>query len=104
MVDPHCCPVLTDIASHESDNQLLSLGALAAWLGHRVLVEHLHRAFKAGKLHHGVRDLPHPQGNHTLVEPAGDMVVMPTAQLSCNPHTFRLLFFALVEKNVSVTR
>lgn len=63
--------VLTNVAGHEGDHQLLGLGALAAGLGDNILVEQLHGALKAGKLHHGVGDLPHPQRNHTLVEAAG---------------------------------
>ena len=61
---------LTDVTSHEGDHQLLRFGALAAGLGNNILVEQLHSALEAGKLHHGVGDLPHPQGNHTLIEPA----------------------------------
>ena len=60
--------ILTDVTGREGDDQLLRLGALAAGLGHGILVEQLHRALKAGELHHGVGDLPHPQRNHTLVE------------------------------------
>lgn len=65
------CLLLTDVTGHEGDHQLLSLAALAAGLGHHVLVEHLHSALEAGELHHGVGDLPHPQGHHTLIEPDG---------------------------------
>ena len=61
---------LTNVPGHKSDHQLLSLGALTAGLGHHVLVEQLHGALKAGKLHHGVGDLPEPQWVHTLIEPA----------------------------------
>ena len=64
--------ILTDVTGREGDDQLLRLGALAAGLGHGILVEQLHRALKAGELHHGVGDLPHPQRNHTLVEADGD--------------------------------
>lgn len=59
---------LTDVTGHEGDDQLLGFAALAAGLRNHVLVEQLHSALKAGELHHGVRDLPHPQGSHTLVE------------------------------------
>lgn len=72
--------VLTDVAGHEGDHQLLGLGALAAGLGDDVLVEQLHGALKAGKLHHCVGDLPHPQRNHTLVEAAGGGDIV-TAQM-----------------------
>uniref|UniRef100_M3Y4J0 Uncharacterized protein n=1 Tax=Mustela putorius furo TaxID=9669 RepID=M3Y4J0_MUSPF len=47
---------------------LLSLGALALGLGDHILVESLHRALEAGKLHHGVGDLLQPQRRHALVE------------------------------------
>lgn len=61
--------VLTNVTGHKCDNQLLRFAAVAAGLGNDVLVQHLHCALEAGKLHHGVGDLSHPQGNHTLVEP-----------------------------------
>lgn len=66
------CDTLTDVTGNEGDHQLLRFAALAARFGHHVLVEHLHSSLKAGELHHGVRDLPHPQGHHTLIEPRAD--------------------------------
>lgn len=66
-------PRLTDVTSHEGDHQLLGFAALAAGLGNDILVEHFHRALKAGKFHHGVRDLPHPQRYHALVESRSDI-------------------------------
>ena len=59
---------LTDVTCHEGYNQLLGFAALTAGLGNNILVEQLHSSLKAGKLHHGVGDLPHPQGNYTLIE------------------------------------
>lgn len=74
--------VLTDVAGHEGDHQLLGLGALAAGLGDDVFVEQLHGALKAGKLHHGVGDLPHPQRNHTFVEAAGGGDIVTAEMMS----------------------
>merc|ERR1719145_574854 len=58
----------SDVASGEGDNQLFSLGALGPWLGDHVVVERHDGLLKAGKLHHGVGDLPAPQGHQGLVE------------------------------------
>ena len=57
-----------DVSGDESDAQLLGLVALIAGLGHDVLVERLDGLLEAGELHHGVRDLPHPQRRQSLVE------------------------------------
>lgn len=65
------CPddvLLTNVTCHEGDHQLLRFGALTAGLGNSILIEQLHCALEAGKLHHCVGDLPHPQGHHTLIE------------------------------------
>ena len=58
----------SNVASGEGDNQLFSLGALGPWLGDHVVVERNDGLLKAGKLHHGVGDLPAPQGHQGLVE------------------------------------
>ena len=39
------------------------------WFGYNMFVKKLNSSLKASKLHHGVRDLPHPQGREALVEP-----------------------------------
>lgn len=59
---------LTNVTSHKGDDQLLSFAALTAGLGNNILVEQLHSSLEAGELHHGVGDLPHPQGHYTLIE------------------------------------
>lgn len=68
----YCCwhelMLLTNVTSHEGDHQLLAFAALAAGFRNSVLVEQLNSALKAGKLHHGVGNLSHPQRNHTLIE------------------------------------
>lgn len=61
-------PLLTNVTGNKGDHQLLSFAALTARLGNNILVEHLHSALKAGKFHHGVGNLPHPQWHHTLIE------------------------------------
>lgn len=63
---PRCA--LTDVASYEGYNQLLWFGAFATWFGHNMLVQSFYCPFEAGKLHHGVRDLPQPQWWKTLVK------------------------------------
>lgn len=67
-----CDALLTNITGNEGDHQLFRFGALATGLGDSVLVEQLHGALEAGELHHGVGDLPHPEGNHTLIETIGN--------------------------------
>lgn len=61
-------PKLTNVTSRKGHDQLLRFGALTAGLRDNILVEHLHSSLKAGKLHHGVGDLPHPQGSHSFIE------------------------------------
>jgi hypothetical protein len=39
-------------------------------------VEQLHGALEAGELHHGVGNLPHPQGHETLVESGHALVLV----------------------------
>jgi hypothetical protein len=70
----------SNVTSSKGDNQLLSLGALGTRLGNNVpktqfhfnnksqkikdlisLVDEFDCPLKAGKLHHGIWDLPHPQ-------------------------------------------
>lgn len=63
---PRCA--LTDVASYEGYNQLLWFGAFVTWFGHNMLVQSFYCPFEAGKLHHGVRDLPQPQWWKTLVK------------------------------------
>merc|ERR1719317_768421 len=58
----------SNVASGEGDNQLFTLGAFSPWLGDNVVVESHHGLLKAGKLHHGVGDLPDPQGHQGLEE------------------------------------
>lgn len=77
----------SDVTSSESDDELFTLGALVTGLGNDVpissvahyrdvnreiikciLVEKLDGLFEASELHHGVRDLTHPQRNQALVE------------------------------------
>lgn len=57
-----------NITSGEGDDQLFSLGALGARLGHDVSVQEFEGLFEAGELHHCVWDLTHPEWHETLVE------------------------------------
>lgn len=57
-----------DVSGDKGDNELLGLGALGSWLRHNVLVESLDGLLEAGELHHGVRDLSHPEWWESLVE------------------------------------
>ena len=57
-----------NVASCEGHNQLLTLGTLSPWLGNDMFIESHHSLLKASKLHHGVGDLPAPQGHQGLVE------------------------------------
>lgn len=40
--------------------------------GDNIFVEEFHCSLKASKLHHGVRDLPHPERGKTFVEPVSE--------------------------------
>jgi hypothetical protein len=57
-----------DVAGGEGDHQLLGLVALVPRLRHHVLVKGDHSLLETGELHHGVGDLPAPQGNQRFVE------------------------------------
>merc|ERR1719447_1704838 len=57
-----------DISSYEGDAQLLRLVALISGLGYDVLIKSLDSLFETGKLHHRVRDLPHPERRQAFVE------------------------------------
>ena len=61
----------SDVTGGEGDHELLGLGALLSWLRNDVLVDGLDGLFEAGELHHGVRNLSHPEGLETLVEGTG---------------------------------
>ena len=39
------------------------------WFWHHMFVQEFNGSLKAGKLHHGVWDLPHPEWGEALVEP-----------------------------------
>jgi hypothetical protein len=57
-----------NVTGDKCHNQLLGLGAVGTWLRHDVLVEKLHGALEARKLHHCVGDLTHPKRRQSLVE------------------------------------
>ena len=57
-----------DVTGDESDAQLFHLVALRSRFGHDVLVQRLDSLLEAGELHHGVRDLTHPQRRQPFVE------------------------------------
>ena len=61
----------SDVTSGKGDHELLASGALVSWLGNDVLVEGLDGLFETGELHHGVRNLSHPEGLKSLEEGAG---------------------------------
>lgn len=80
---------------------MLRLGALATGLGNNIFVEQLHGAFKAGKLHHGVWNLPHPQRNYTLVEAAGGGDIVTAERMSrCVQNTNSLVVITGDKLNV----
>ena len=60
-----------DVTSGKGDHELLATGALVSWLGNDVLVDGLDGLLEAGELHHGVRNLSHPEGLESLVEGSG---------------------------------
>jgi hypothetical protein len=60
-----------DVTSGKGDHQLLATGALGSWLGNDVLVDGLDGLLEAGELHHGVRNLSHPEGLESLEEGTG---------------------------------
>jgi len=70
----------SDVTSCECDHQLFGLVALSAGFGHDKLVEGLHSALKAGKLHHGVRDLSAPQRHQALVKPVDSLLVQDSGE------------------------
>lgn len=76
---------LTDVTSDKGDDELLWFAALTPWFGDNIFVEHFYSPLEAGELHHGVGDLPHPQGNHTFIEPGQTtQVTDPIQMLSLN--------------------
>lgn len=78
---------LTNITGNKGHHQLLRFGALTAGFWYHVLVQHLNGSLETGKLHHGVGDLPQPQGKNTFIEPAQ----MITSTISSPAHNLRLL-------------
>lgn len=57
-----------NVTGGERDDELFTFAALISGLGHNMSVQELDGLFKTGKFHHGVGDLPHPQGDERLEE------------------------------------
>ena len=57
-----------NVTGSEGYDELLRFRALVPRLGHHELVESLNSSLEAGELHHGVGNLPSPQGHKGLVE------------------------------------
>merc|ERR1719233_2593288 len=75
-VRDHCTEHSSNVTSGKCDYKLLALGALSPRLGHQIGVDGLHGALEAGELHHGVGDLPSPQGNQGLVKSTQTLCIL----------------------------